>query len=159
MKQSFISFFIVAVLLTSCNKKDNNPDYPNIPDIEFLNMSDSMLNLKVDTGKWFLNFEFVDGDGDLGKDPNMAQMSVFLRNEVTLDSFKFPFPYIPDFARQGKDYVKGNASVALQIPLFMKPRTEPAGRTKDTFSFSLYIVDDGGNISDTIYTPNVYISQ
>ncbi|HTO16970.1 MAG TPA: hypothetical protein VLZ83_14470 [Edaphocola sp.] len=160
MKQSSILILMVFIFVFySCNKKSKEPNYSEIPKIEFTSMSHSKIKIGVDEGKWALNFNFVDGDGDLGTDETFSKKNVFLRNEVTLAEYEFPFPFIPEFARRGKKYIQGSSSVVLEIPIFMKPRLEPAGRDKDTFHFSLFIVDDAGHHSDTIYTPPVYISK
>lgn len=145
-----------TVLLGACGKKDEEK-YSEIPFLTNLGINMHSVNLKVDSGNWVWNYEFVDGDGDLGTIFEDTAMRVFLRNEVTNEEYKYPFPYVPPSARSNKAYLKGTGKAVLDIQTFFKVRTDFVDRDRDTFVFTLYIVDEKYNQSNVLTSDSVIV--
>ena len=68
MKKTSVILILLAITLYQCQKTPVYPDYPII-DYEnfFLYINENSLEQEVVTGK--LNFNFTDGDGNIGFDP------------------------------------------------------------------------------------------
>ena len=141
-----------VMVFSSCEKKEES--YPDTPEITYKGMNKADINLADSAGDWFLYYDFVDGNGDLGTNFEDVEMRVFLVDTTTGKDYKFPFPYIPQQDRSGKKYLKGYGNIKLSISEFF--RLAP-GVQRDTAVFSLYIVDESGNQSNTIYSePVIY---
>lgn len=143
-----------VMILSSCEKKEES--YPDTPEITYKGMNKADINLadSASVGDWYLYYDFVDGNGDLGTKFEDVTMRVFLVDTTTGKDYKFPFPYIPQQDRSGKKYLKGYGEIKLSIPEFF--RLSP-GVQRDTAVFSLYIVDESGNRSNVVYSePVVY---
>lgn len=139
---------------SSCEKKEES--YSDIPEITYQGMNMAQFNVSdtATAADWFLYYDFVDGNGDLGTKFEDVTMRVFLIDTTTGKDYKFPFPYIPQQDRSGKKYLKGYGNIKLRISEFF--RLGP-GVTRDTAVFSLYIVDESGNQSNVIYSePVIY---
>lgn len=146
---------LAGVLMTfsACEKKEDT--YSVIPEITYKGMNRAEFNV-TDTAlaDWFLYYDFVDGDGDLGTRPDDASMRVFLVDTTNGRDYEFPFPYIPKQDRSGKKYLKGYGNIKLRIAEFFRLSS---GVNRDTAVFSLYIKDERGNESNIIYTePVIY---
>lgn len=139
-------------IFLSCKKQDDA--YPSVPEITYKGMNKAQINAAIDTGDWYLYYDFVDGDGNLGSKIDDAEMRVFLTNTKTGAEYKFPFPYIPRQDRSGKKYLKGYGNIKLNIPAFFQLRP---GIERDTTTFTLYIIDEAGNQSNVITTEPVII--
>lgn len=146
---------VALMAFSACEKKDES--YPDTPEITYkgINKADIYIpDTARDLGDWYLYYDFVDGNGDLGTKFEDADMRVFLVDTTTGTEYKFPFPYIPPQDRSGKKYLKGYADIRLSISEFF--RLAP-GVSRDTAVFSLYIVDEAGNKSNVIYSePVIY---
>lgn len=153
---SILSVLGLAVLLTSCEKKTDST-YSNIPLLTNQGISTNVIRLQVDSGDWLWKYDFVDGDGDLGTKIEDQTMRIFVKNEVTNAVYEYPFPYIPSSARSGKKYLKGDGTVVLDMQTFFKLRTDIPDRTADTFVFTLYILDEAGNQSNTLKCDSVFV--
>ncbi|HLU17758.1 MAG TPA: hypothetical protein VKZ76_06890 [Edaphocola sp.] len=149
---------LLLSVMVACVKKETEK-YAKVPHLEYKSVNMHSINLSVDTGEWMMFFDFVDGDGDLGTRANDNEMRIFLKNEVLDKVYEFPFPYIPPSARSGKSYLKGASKAVLDIQAFFRMRDDIPDRDKDTFVFSLYIVDEAGNQSNTLISDSIYIVQ
>lgn len=141
-------------IFLSCKKQDEA--YPSVPEITYQGISKAQVNIATDTGDWYLYYDFVDGDGNLGSKIDDAEMRVFLTDTSRGVQHKFPFPYIPRQDRSGKKYLKGYGNIKLNIPAFFKLRP---GVERDTTVFTLYIIDEAGNQSNVITTEPVIIHR
>lgn len=154
-------FYIIAgltcfLLLSSCEKEES---YPPVPAIENRGYNTNTINVVKDTGDWIWSFTFVDGNGNIGTQAVDTAIRVFVINLVTGDTIKLPFPAIPANARGGKKYVKGSGTVRLRKNAFFHPRAFPVDRTKDTFRYEMYIIDDSKFESNRITTDAIYVSK
>ncbi len=139
---------------SSCEKKEES--YSDIPEITYKGMNRTLINV-ADTAEardWFLYYDFVDGNGDLGTKFEDVTMRAFLIDTTTGKDYPFPFPYIAQQDRSGKKYLKGHGEIKLRISEFFRLSS---GVTRDTAVFSFYIVDESGNKSNVIYAePVIY---
>ncbi|RYD98635.1 MAG: hypothetical protein EOP54_07015 [Sphingobacteriales bacterium] len=141
---------------SACEKKEDS--YPDIPEITYKGINKAHIQVGTDSaadqGDWYLYYDLVDGNGDLGTKFEDAEMRVFLIDTTTGTEYKFPFPYIPKQDRSGKKYLKAYGNIRLSIPEFFRLGT---GVASDTAVFSLYILDESGNKSNVIYSePVIY---
>lgn len=131
------------------------PDYPDIPQIEFIGLSKNIVNQRntsLDTVALF--FSFTDGDGDLSSDT----FDLFIRDsrlEIT-DSFRIP-PIPSEGAANG---ISGEFTVLINnqvglccIPPNGAPPCLPnADFPTDTFTYFISIMDRAMNVSNEIET-------
>ncbi len=151
-----IGVISVSSILAACNKKTDST-YSKIPLLGNHGYNQKSINLKVDSGDWVWNYDFVDGDGDLGTNFEDQTMRVFLKNEVTNAVYEYPFPYIPSSARSGKKYIKGTGKAVLDIQTFFQVRSDIPDRARDTFVFTLYIIDEANNQSNTLTSDSIFV--
>ena len=145
------------VAFSSCEKKEES--YPDTPEITYQGVSGTNITVGADTSSqnnWYLYYDFVDGNGDLGTKFEDVTMRVFLVDTTNGKDYEFPFPYIPQQDRSGKKYLKGHGEIRLRISEFFRL---PTGVNSDTAVFSLYIVDESGNKSNVIYADPVIYSR
>ena len=85
--RSVVYLLLLSVVVFSCNKTN---DVSKIPQISLLYFgagdgTDSMV-VNIDTA--FLQFSLVDGDADIGNDPNGTQNDIFIKD------FRFDTGYV-----------------------------------------------------------------
>lgn len=146
---------LAGIVFTACTKEDKL-SYPATPELKYVSMNTNDVSYK-DTSRWIMNYDFVDGDGDIGRDYSDTDLAVTITNIVTGAEYKYPFPYIPESARFGKKYLKGSGTVSLMKSVFFMPRIDTIHTEKDTFQFEMYVTDMAGNKSNVIKTPPIYI--
>jgi hypothetical protein len=139
----------------SCKKSSNSP----IPYIELVSFSpDTIKNgSPVDTA--FLTFNFSDGDGDLGNDVTKGDYDVFLRDmrDSAYPIIRYPFPDIPDDARDPIDGINGTGAIAMYgVNLTVRQDTLHKF-SGDTIVYQMWIVDRAKNQSNIITTTPLYI--
>jgi hypothetical protein len=105
----------------------------------------------------YLYFEYTDGDGDLGKDPNSTS-AIFLMDSRDSTVRQYPFPIIEAEEAHDPAYgMSGDCLVNIQAATLI-PRPDTLHMTKgDTVRFTTYIVDEAGHESNRFTTPNLYI--
>ncbi|OJV54737.1 MAG: hypothetical protein BGO31_07145 [Bacteroidetes bacterium 43-16] len=148
----FLGLLGTIAVLSACQKKDAT--YSDIPEITYQGMNMTHINALTDSGDWYMYYDFVDGNGDLGTKIDDTEMRVFLTNVITGAEYRFPFPYIGQQERSGKKYLKGYGNIRLNIPTFFPLAP---GVANDTAVFSLSIKDEAGNVSNLIHTDTIYI--
>ncbi len=144
---------VVAGSIYSCRKGDHSP----IPYIELIALSPDTVKGGSPLDTVFITFNFSDGDGDLGNDPGVYD--VFLRDsrDSAIDVLRFPFPEIPDEARDPIDGIKGNGVIALAAP-YIQLRIDTVHTFHgDTLTYDMWITDRASNQSNIIKTPPIFI--
>ena len=153
----FLAF--AMALAVSCS---DPPDYPDVPEIEYLGLSrDTLIQGDLNIDSTILHLSFTDGDGDLGFDPDESEQSIFItdtRTGFVQDRFK-----IPKIPIQGsRNEIFGEIEVRIyttccifpdQIPPCSAPNQYPV----DSVVYEVYIVDRAGNESNRILTEPIIL--
>ncbi len=142
MMKRFGALAVIGVLAAlSCGKNGN---FPSTPYLGFTSISPDHL-VNGDTANVItIVCEFRDAEGDLSG-PVFFQQS---NNPVGFDSL-YVLPNLPD-----QKNMKGNLILQLHNnDIFYPPSTGT-----DTVTFSMYIKDDAGHISDTIQTSKIALT-
>ncbi len=145
---------IVAVSgFIACKK--TSTDNP-VPVIAYSGISTDSINNGSSKDTLSITFTIVDGDGDLGNDPNVSN-DIFLKDSrsVTNEEIGFLMPEIPKgvIKEGGSANIHCTVNVSAAQFLLLRP-TRPLG---DTLSFDIYIKDRAGNKSNIITTHPIYI--
>jgi hypothetical protein len=140
-----IALFIVICSIFSCKKGEEAVS--DIPAIEFISVSPQSATQYSDSLTFVIGYE--DGDGDLGSnDPDTRNL--FLtdsRNNVTYE-FR-----VKQLSPTGSTIsIKGNLSVVLDNVGLIN------GSTTETTVYSIYVVDEAGNRSNTVKSDVVTIN-
>ena len=158
----FFSICLVGVLIVGCV---NPPDYPNEPEIEFLQLNKPAIaqgNIGASPDTLAVMFSFTDGDGNIGFDND--SIDVFLTD--SRDGFinRFKLPVVPD---QGSgNGISGEVTIKIPNTPFNICCTFPDGSTAcqpndkfpiDTFSYTVQMRDRAGNLSNKIQTDLITI--
>lgn len=144
-KLFYISTFVI--LISSC-KKDKNIEISTTPTIEFVSITPSTATEYQD--KITITISYKDGDGNLGE--NTADVkNLFLtdtRNSVT---YKYR---IPQLAPSGESVtIQGNLPIEVPNTAIIN------GASSQIVSYTIYIVDRAGNVSNTVSTSAIMIVQ
>jgi len=143
----FISLGILLGMLqfTACSKQE---EISNTPSIQFISISPATAIKYHDPIQ--IAIEYTDGDGDLG-DNTPDVKNAFItdsRNNVT---YQFRIPQqAPD---NSNIIIKGNLTFDLSPQGFVDDN-----QTTETATYSIYIVDRGGNMSNTATTTPLTIN-
>ena len=143
------------LLMVSCNKESQQGNNP--PQITFLSITPSEFkNGSQDTIK--VNFKIYAKDGDIGSTgaPSEPANIFFYQSYAEGTSGEALLPYIPDGFQQPGKPVEGVAMIA--IPANFYPLDSAHIATGDTFHYEIKIKDRAGNFSNTITTPDIYIT-
>lgn len=141
---------LVLLSIASCVKP---PNYNEVPEIEFVSFSETILFQNVDTTK--MTFSFTDGDGDLGLQASQTGTNVTVTDMRTGFENYFRIPFIP---QQGVgNGISGEITITLFadccIPDGAPPCQPNPGQAPEELVYSIQIVDQNGNFSNVIQTP------
>lgn len=147
MKKLFLLYLFVCSVFFSC-KKDEKVEISTTPAIEFVSISPGTAVEYQD--KITIVISYKDGDGDLGENtPDVKNL--FLtdsRNNVT---YQFR---VSQLAPSGQ-------AVAIQGSLVVELKNTAIvnGSTSEVVTYSLYVKDRAGNVSNTVSTSAITITQ
>lgn len=151
-------FSVLAAIVFSCVTP---PEYPVIPDIEFLKMSKNTLPRLYDGPDSILvTLSFTDGDGDIGTGAN----DLFYRDDRDGAILPGKIPEVPKLG--ASNGIKGEISFIIDNSCCNYPEEYLSENECeeifnefpfDTINYTVYIVDGKGNHSDTVSLPPVYI--
>lgn len=157
-----LSFFLFSLFLTnsSCKKDEiipivtNDTLYDNTllvsdtPLISLVSIAPEIVQQYADS--IIITISYLDGGGDLG-DSDASAQNLFVvdsRNSIT---YKYR---IPQLAPTGSDInVKGQFSVLIPNTVITD------GSTSQMLTYSIYIKDRAGNLSNTIQTPQIQVVE
>ncbi len=152
--RNLLFMLFAGIVISSCIKRPDYPDYPIIKFKAFIPEGDSAK----------LIFEFTDGDGDIGLLPEDTippyDANLFLKyyeqreGEFVEIEPIIPFNYrIPDISRKGKiKTLEGEIMVRINYYYdFASPY--------DTIKYSAYIVDRALNKSNVIETNPIVVKK
>ncbi len=138
----------VLVLILSCNKKSK---FSVVPKITYKTLQPQILKAGASTGGTTLSIYFEDGDGDIG----FGTYNLFLKDSRDGTIAKMKIPTIPD-AYSPEKGLKGLITVDyLAALLILRPDT--AHFNSDTLRWEIYMKDQAGNLSNTIYSDSLYL--
>lgn len=147
MKKLFLLYIIFSSVLFSC-KKDEKVEISTTPAIEFVSISPGTAVEYQD--KITIVISYKDGDGDLGENaPDVKNL--FLtdsRNNVT-------YQYrVSQLAPAGQAVaIKGSLVIELKNTAIIN------GSTSEAVSYSVYVKDRAGNVSNTVSTSAITVTQ
>ena len=146
------SFYIIALglmlgMVTACSKP---PIYDDVPTINFIKFSKDTITQF--TGETSFVIGFTDGDGDLGS--NDSGSNLFIMDNRNNDIIEYRIPEIP---KQGVSAaISGEIEVDVAniccIPVDIPIPCLEIADTYQSTTFSIYIKDNAGNISNTTQT-------
>lgn len=147
----------VIMLAAACSKKNNNSPYPQITLTTFIPGSVKAGSDK-DTVKLF--YKFFDGDGDLGVSPTPTNNSLIILKDSrhTDDSLLYYMPSIdPSFVDPQKG-LEGSSFVRIYASFLSLRPDSVHTNGGDTLTFSMYVLDNAGNKSNVITTPQLILT-
>ncbi len=152
----FLSSMLVIFLIAGCIKA---PEFPDIPEIELLGLSNSRMKQSAFNEDSTLVFlEFTDGDGDIGSNDSLNVFVKDLRDNFIANRYRIP--YVPEAG------ANNGISGELTLTLYTTCCTYPNGQAPctpsdqflfDSISYEIYIVDRAGNESNRIVTPRILL--
>ncbi len=148
MTRLFTAMIITAMLagMAGCSKEKV---ISATPEIKFIAMSPGTAQKYVDEVK--VTIEYTDGDGDLGENTSDVK-NLFCtdsRNNVT---YQFRINQLaPD---EANIIINGQVSFNLPPQGFVDDNN-----TSETATYSIYVKDRAGNVSNTIQTPALTINK
>jgi len=146
-----IAVFIGCVV--SCRKGDNSP----IPYIELIALSPDTVKGGSLTDTVDITFNFSDGDGDLGNDVGVYDFFLRDSRDSAIDILRFPFPDIPEEARDPIDGIRGTGAIRLPGHFIQLRQDTLHTFHGDTLTYEMWITDRASNMSNIVKTPPIYI--
>ncbi|MEM7367939.1 MAG: hypothetical protein AAF587_05015 [Bacteroidota bacterium] len=148
MKQIIFFLLIGILLLVSSACKDPIAQIiPPIPEIELLNTTPT--NVIEYQDEIVFTIEYTDGDGDLGTNDD-TRRNVFIKDSRIDNIHEFRLQQLaPDGAE-----VPITGTFELTLPYTILT----AGTTQETVSFEIHVVDEAGNESNVVTSPEIQIN-
>lgn len=155
MKNKFY-FFCALILVMSCVKP---PKYPKEPTIKYERMTKSIMKQDgvFNGDSTTITISFTDGDGDLGS--TIRRGNAFFRDTRSTKKDTFTIPAIP---QQGANNgVSGEISFTLYSSCCIYSNTSACFPNPnvplDTMTYEIQILDEAGNVSNTIETTPIIL--
>jgi len=163
--RAFLLFLGLAILIVSCIQP---PEFSNIPEIEYVGINKKQVVQGSGTNQDILivEFSYTDGDGNIGAvEDSFFNNIVFIDNRIGLETFSG----IPTIPRQG---VGSGISglISVEIPTAnqgicciyegqgaLDPCTPSTLFPTDTFTYTIYIMDQDLNESNRIETEPIVV--
>ena len=148
-----------SVALAGCSGQEIL--FPIEPKIEFV----SVTPQKIREGEVFnITIKFQDGDGDLGDDSNQSENRTFMiidnRPDINLylpqgvDS-TYASGFLPNLTPDTRSpSIQGTITMRMEGIFVANPNFE-----KETFTYSIYIIDRKGHQSNTVRTSEITIMR
>lgn len=147
----------LVLIFAACQKENNNTPIPQISLKTFIADSIRAGNSE-DTA--FISFDYFDGNGDLGVDPNKSV--IVLKDSRTnlplgLDSMILAFPTVEEEVVDPLNGLRGTAYVTLFGSRLVLRSDSLHQVTGDTAKFKMFIRDNAGNNSNTVDLPEIIL--
>ncbi|MBL7713704.1 MAG: hypothetical protein JNL13_14615 [Chitinophagaceae bacterium] len=143
---------LTAMGIASCTKEKKSSG--NIPKIQFTGLSGNTI--KAGSNQViYINFNFSDGNGDLGNKPSSGNYDIYTkdsRDDSSEVNYFFPQD-LPGNVEPGQE-MSGVCNLGL-LGAFVLLR--PSHPDRDTVRYEIYIKDRAGNESNRFTTPDIYI--
>ncbi len=143
------------------------PDYPEAPEIEFLQLNkDTIVQGSPNhDDELQISFSFKDGDGDLGLESSKPIVLTDLRDGS--QQWTFGFDALPEVG--AANGISGEITVIVRTGFSgvcciydIDDQVSPCGQPSlvepfDTLIYSIQLTDRAGNVSNTIETPPIFV--
>ncbi len=153
MKVRYLFFLLfISVTIFSCQKSNNVSKIPHIALLYFgSGEGTDSIRLNFDTA--FLQFSIVDGDADLGNDPNGSQKDIYIKDFRYDTGFAgYFFPAIDQSIEDPKKGIQGTCTFEFTPDILTSRSDSLHMATGDTTHFEVYIMDRAGHQSNHIVT-------
>ena len=146
LNKKIISLFAFLILLAGCKKDDIN--FPAEPAIEFVAISPTIANQFSNPVTITIHYE--DGDGDLGENKDGVKNCFVTDNRIGI-TYQYR---IKQLAPNGASIpIEGN----LNIDIGGQVLTDSSNQQSVTYT--LYVVDRAGHVSNSVTTGAVVINR
>jgi len=136
------------MMFSSCSEDEPVASFPAEPIIELLTTAPTQVRAFQDSIVFTLRYQ--DGDGNLGSnDPDVRNLFITDPRINVVHEFRIQ-QLAPDNANIP---IQGNLSITLPNTLITDASTQ------QTVSFSMYVVDNANNESNTVWTPNITVTE
>jgi hypothetical protein len=147
MMKNTIVLLVVIVLFAAC-KKDEDSKMSDIPELEFVSVTPS--NAKEFIDSLIFAVRYKDGNGDLGEN-NPDVKNLFLVDNRIGITYEYR---ISQLAPTGSSIAtEGNLNVVLQNIVITDSSTQ------QNATFSIYVKDRAGNVSNTVTSGTIVVTQ
>ena len=157
MKIRYAAFIVLVVIFSACQKNTVS----KIPSISLLHFGPDSIRVNIDTP--LLIFHLIDGNADLGNDPNATAPPV--KYDIYIKDFRYDtgfvgyfFPAIDKTIEVPKKGIEGTCYFEFIGVSGITPRADSLHTaTGDTTHFEVYIMDRAGDTSNHIITPSIIV--
>ena len=151
----YILFFILSFVLIACKKKTTEgenplPEISNTPEIISVNLNASIID-QFDDIVFVISYR--DGNGDLGS-INPDQSSIELIDNRDPDVLIFNYHLSPRSPAGSNIAIQGELDIKLNNTILLNENN-----TEEETTFSIRIIDEEGNWSNTVTSPMVTIRK
>lgn len=147
----FFYFFIVGLLFSAC-AKDKAPTPPGYggfgPRLQFISVTPS--SVKQFSDSLVFQISYRDSDGDLGEN-NPSAFNLFLLDKRVNVTYQYR---IPQLAPTGS-----NITITGLLDLVLAHTAITDGSTSQKAVFGIYAKDRAGNVSDTVSSTEITITE
>lgn len=157
MRKSFVILLALLLTLSACS---DSPVFPVEPEISFVSISPTSVKQFDNDTLVEITIHYQDGDGDLGYEEGSGGVAenLFVTDlrDATPDTLRLLSYSIPSLTPETrKPSIQGEITISLP-PLPHSSFFVP-GSTENDATFSIYLVDRAGNVSNVITTDPVTI--
>lgn len=151
MRFLFFTAAAVMVIAIACNKDK----FQTKPTIKFKELNTNFVPLN---GKFIFSLEATDKEGDVQDSVIIIKQRLNRRVVPTIrDTIRYKFPAFP---KTQKTEIQATLDYQSILSAFSPPfivGSNPPKREPDTLKLRLAVRDNGGNTSDTIESPVIYV--
>lgn len=139
---------ILLLLVAGCTRKSTLSE---VPKITFNSLNPQVLRAGSSTEATQISFTVEDGDGDIG----FGTRNLYLVDSRDESEVAMIIPTIPQEYQPQKG-LKGTVEV-IYLAAWLSLRPDTNHLTRDTLRWKIYIKDEAGHTSNTIYTDSLYL--
>lgn len=141
-------FLILLLLAAGCTRKSTLSE---VPKITFKSLNPQVVRAGSSTEATLISFTIEDGDGDIGFGTrNLYLIDSRDESEVAMIIPTIPKEYSP------KKGLKGTVEI-IYLAAWLSLRPDTNHLTRDTLRWKIYLKDEAGHTSNTIYTDSLYL--
>jgi len=140
-----IAVCIVFALIPSCKKETDS----DTPAITFDSIMPNPCIAYLDTIRIVISYK--DGDGDLGQNSTTTK-NMFVTDSRDSVVSQFTIPQLAPNGYNGA--IQGNLNILLTPPYFIN-----SNDTTETATYSIYVTDRAGHVSNTVTTTPLVIDR